>query len=200
MGMIGGLPRRRPDQDYRPPAPPGPVGGSAGTLRARLVVVSGAAGTGILVYSPSVGPGNLVASVAPNAGMDLSGNHYASGFVSYFPSGPTTGSYTQINGAQIIFGTYSGAVFTDQFELQNVSGNLAIGSSGSGQVLINEFLSPATTAQLEVAGQIAATLSVLLVNRAGDPATPAAGAVIYSKAGALFARGTSGTVTMLAPA
>src|SRR5258708_25129477 len=47
------------------------------------VLVSGGAGSGVLVYSPAVGPGNLIASIAASAGTDPSGNAYLAGVTSY---------------------------------------------------------------------------------------------------------------------
>lgn len=107
MAMIGGLPPPRPDQQYRPPAPPGPVGGAAGSFR-RIIVVGPAGITGVFTFSPSVGPGNLITSDAPVAGT-IAGNAYQVGVTSYDNLG--TGQFLAISlqgGALQAFETNSG--------------------------------------------------------------------------------------------
>ena len=73
-GMRGGLPQRRLDQQYNPPAPPGPVGGAAGIVRARLVIVSGAGVVGVFVYNGTPGPGNPPIVSITSASTDPFGN------------------------------------------------------------------------------------------------------------------------------
>jgi hypothetical protein len=45
-----------------------------------VVIISGGAGSGLFVYSPTVGPGNLVGSWAGVGGTDAFGNAYPAGF------------------------------------------------------------------------------------------------------------------------
>lgn len=51
-----------------------------------LIVTSGGGFTGLFVYSPAPGPGNLIASIAAQAGTDPFGNAYRAGITSYDPS------------------------------------------------------------------------------------------------------------------
>jgi hypothetical protein len=69
---------------YVQPSQPGVAAGpSAGPLRARQVIISGPAGSGLFVYSPSAGFGNLKATIEALDGFDIYGNATLAGFVSY---------------------------------------------------------------------------------------------------------------------
>jgi hypothetical protein len=60
-----------------------PIGvqpGASGILIARKVIVVGDAG-GIFLYAPTPGPGNLIASIAAEAGTDQYGNSYPGGIL-----------------------------------------------------------------------------------------------------------------------
>jgi hypothetical protein len=72
----------RPDQDIAPPAAVLAPGGAAGVFKGRLVIVFGTGFSGVFVYSPAPGAGNLIASVAALAGTDPYGNTYPSGISS----------------------------------------------------------------------------------------------------------------------
>ena len=50
-----------------------------------LIVTSSGGFTGLFVYSPAPGAGNLIASVAAQAGTDPFGNSYLAGVISYSP-------------------------------------------------------------------------------------------------------------------
>ena len=78
----GGLPPPRVDQVHRPPPQQATTPSNAGTLRARLVILSGGAGSGLFDYSPTPGPGNLIGSWTPAAGVDDFGNVYPAGLTS----------------------------------------------------------------------------------------------------------------------
>jgi hypothetical protein len=69
----------RPDQETDPPAMVVSPGGAAGIFKGRLVVVFGPGFSGVFVYSPSPGPGKLVASIAAAGGTDPYGNTYPAG-------------------------------------------------------------------------------------------------------------------------
>jgi hypothetical protein len=76
----GGNPAMRPDQAIQLPATragSGPAPQSA-IVVARLVIIVGTTGA-LFVYSPTAGPGNLVASLAAAAGTDSFGNAYDAG-------------------------------------------------------------------------------------------------------------------------
>lgn len=53
----------------------------------QLVIIEGSAGSGLFVYSPSPGLGNLIASITPVSGTDSFGNPYLAGVSSYGPPG-----------------------------------------------------------------------------------------------------------------
>jgi hypothetical protein len=76
---LGGLPKRRPDQQPVPP-PTAVSPGSSNIIRASIVIITGGAGSGLFVYSPSPGAGNLVASITGASGTDTYGNAYGAGF------------------------------------------------------------------------------------------------------------------------
>lgn len=62
----------------------------------QVLIITGSTGSGVFVYSPSPGPGNLVASIAAAVGTDPYGNAYKAGVASY--SGT---SFTNLNGGLI---------------------------------------------------------------------------------------------------
>lgn len=51
----------------------------------QVVIITGAAGSGLFVYSPTPGPGHLVASIAATGGKDAFGNAYIGGITAYLP-------------------------------------------------------------------------------------------------------------------
>lgn len=57
-GIRAGLPGPRPDQQYRPVGPQGPVGSSTGIVKARIVVTFGTGLTGFFQYNGAPGFGN----------------------------------------------------------------------------------------------------------------------------------------------
>lgn len=75
---LGGLPPRRIDQQPVPP-PTAVSPGSKNIIRASIVIITGGTGSGLFVYSPSPGTGNLVASITGASGTDTYGNAYGSG-------------------------------------------------------------------------------------------------------------------------
>jgi hypothetical protein len=78
----GGLPARRLDQTYSPPAAATQAGSASGIFRGRLVVISGSStngSNGLFVYSGTPGFGNLILSISAVAGTDQFGNPYPAG-------------------------------------------------------------------------------------------------------------------------
>ena len=210
--MFGGLPARRPDQHIAParsgmmPAP------QQNVVIGRFVIVAGTKG-GLFVYSPSVGLGNLIASDAAATGTDPYGNAYLAAITAYANvSGvfyaAQLGQAGAGNPAALAFYTAlaAGGPWSIKSDvLGDSTGNLNL-SSAVAQINLSAFTfvtvngAAFSADQLQVVGSIGATLSVFLANRAADPVTPVGGGRIYCKAGALFYRGTSGTVTQIAPA
>lgn len=106
MVGLGGLPRRRPDQSSQPP--PAPISpGSGNIVRARIVIITGGAGSGIFVYSPSPGAGNLIGSWAGSGGTDPYGNAYPAGLS--VDLGAISG--TTISGSVITGSEFEGSQF-----------------------------------------------------------------------------------------
>lgn len=73
----GGLPPRRVDQVYTPPAPAVPPGSAAGVFFGRLVVItSGGVLSGLFIYTGTPGPSNppVLSAVAPGVTTDPYGN------------------------------------------------------------------------------------------------------------------------------
>lgn len=115
----GGTPPRRADQLYSPP-PPAISPSSGDVVRAREVIIIGTGGL-LLVYSPTAGTGDLIASIAGAAGTDQYGNTYVQGFGSYDPAHV---SQAQLNAA--------GLTISDTF-----TGNaVEIGRDLNGQALV----------------------------------------------------------------
>jgi len=99
-------------------------GGNQVTL---LIIDASGAFTGLFVYSPVPGPGNLIFSIAAAAGTDPYGNAYLPTATSYIPS---TGQTLQINGAGIQF-------FDSSTTLEGFLSELkAIGTSGVPSIVI----------------------------------------------------------------
>lgn len=69
-----------------------------------LLIVNATAGgfSGVFVYSPIAGPGNLIQSIAGAAGTDSYGNAYLKGDTSYANDG--FGTFTQENAGLLVFG------------------------------------------------------------------------------------------------
>jgi hypothetical protein len=99
----GGLPPRRPDQaDPSTRAGVAP-GASSGVLRARQVIISGL-GPGLFVYSAAPAAGDLIDSIAAQAGPDPTGfNAALEGVTSYLPGGGRA-----VNLLDSVLGFYSG--------------------------------------------------------------------------------------------
>jgi hypothetical protein len=114
--MFGGLARRRLDQVRQPTSNAIGPGSSAGLFK--RVVVFGPDGSGIFVYSPSPGAGNLIASIAAQAGTDPYGNPYQAGITSY-------------NGSAYISISQSVIFFSNGALIEQTATSLNIGTSAS---------------------------------------------------------------------
>lgn len=131
----GGLPAPRPDQRLLgvSRAGSGPAPQNQFLVNPVIVVTPG---RGLFVYSPSPGPGNLIASVAASGGLDPYGNEYEAGFATYENS-PVTRSI-QILASLINFhGSNEDQVPAD-IQYYGTTGILAIeATSGAAQVAID---------------------------------------------------------------
>lgn len=104
----GGLPRRRPDQQYRPNPGATAPGSRSGIVRARLVIVSGTGSSaGLFVYIGKPGPGNEPILAITSASADPFGNPV----VSPFDVSPPGGSHVHIeqDGTFLVYQSPGGA-------------------------------------------------------------------------------------------
>jgi len=128
-GGAGGNPPIRPDQTTSPPAAVITPGGAAGVFKGRLVIVFGSGYSGVFVYSPAPGAGNLVASLTAVSGTDPYGNTYRG------PGLDVQGSGREIVAA--LFGSIPELQFRTNAAFEQNVANIAGGPAGSGAT---EFL------------------------------------------------------------
>ena len=151
---LGGLARRRPDQQSQPPAAAVQPGSSSGVVTARLVIVSGAGVSGVFVYSGTPGLGNPPIVSITNASVDPFGNTVVPGLD--VTQGSITG--TTITGGTISGTTISGATFDGTDFIINTAGaffyfgtpannNLAVSIAGAAgtDAFGNPYISGVTT-------------------------------------------------------
>jgi hypothetical protein len=112
----------RPDQAIQPVsrAGVGPAPTNIGVF-ARVVIIAGPAG-GLFVYSPTLGKGHLIMSVAAANGTDPYGNAYFAGLATYAPSG---GNSLVIN----LLSTVNDAFFQYNMPSGGVQGGLILAVS-----------------------------------------------------------------------
>lgn len=121
-----------------------------------VLVVGGGAGSGIFVYSPAPGAGNLIASITAAAGTDPFGNAYKAGITSYQLG---TGIFAQLlAGAFVVGKTGSG-----------FASNPDAGTDGGGQQLILNSASNGVNNGTEIALGLT---KVTIQKQAGAPAVP----------------------------
>lgn len=78
------------------------MSGSWSNTSTELVIIqAGGTFTGLFVYSPTIGAGNLIASIAAQAGTDPYGNSYVAGLAEYDPVG---GVFAALSGGGALFG------------------------------------------------------------------------------------------------
>jgi hypothetical protein len=94
-----------------------------------VVIGAGAPGTGLFVYSPTPGAGNLIASIAPAPGVDIYGNSYLQGFAVYAAGSATT--YAQLNAAILtLANSVGGGTWT--IGASSLTADLVINAGGAG--------------------------------------------------------------------
>ena len=126
MKGLGGLPPIRPDQHYDPPVTAITPGAAAKIIRAQILIITGGAGSGIFVYSPSPGTGNLIGSWTGAAGVDQYGNSYPEGL------NVAVGS---ISGSVI-----SGSVFEGTDFVMNDQGLFFYGTPATSETQVGAFI------------------------------------------------------------
>jgi hypothetical protein len=147
-----------------------------GLIQGPQVVIAGANGE-LLVYSPAGGAGNLIASIAGQAGTDQYGNSFLTGVSSYLVLG--TALALQINGVIVTY--YQAATQAGPY-----TSFAEIGTGSNG---------PSFQPGIEI------QQTVLLDPVGSAPPTPAAGCVLWYQPGSpgiLWAKGPSGTASLLA--
>jgi hypothetical protein len=73
----------------------------------QVLIVTGGTGSGVFVYSPSPGLGNLIASIAAGVGNDIYGNRYLNGVTSYTGGTPDLAVSLQ-NGILALYSSVAG--------------------------------------------------------------------------------------------
>jgi hypothetical protein len=149
--------------------------GTPSVVRAKLVIISGTAGSGLFVYSPDPGAGNLVASLAAAAGTDQFGNVYPAGFAVYDDSG----DIVNINSGEILLESTAGLLREIAPEADLIyspaaaAGTLttALASQAGVDSFGNAFLQGLTSSTGQLTGQVIAASTFqgqnLVINAAG---------------------------------
>ena len=139
------------------------VGWSNNTFQ--VVIITGSTGSGLFVYSPVAGAGNLVASISANGGTDPFGNVVEPGVCSYNPG---TGAMCQVNGG--VFGLLTGPAggagpYTLRAVMDLVGNNLNIAcpATSGGQI----FIAPDVAQPVTISGTPTIVQSGLTVSSAG---------------------------------
>jgi hypothetical protein len=169
----GGLPAQRLDQQRSLPAPSTAPGGAAGTVRARVVIVSGGTGTfGVFVYSGAPGAGNLIASLAgPGTTADPFGNAVQGGGLTVYGTGGQSIFLGPVGGiSELEFRTGSG--------FEGVAANIAAGTSESGGAEVMDFLMSGPKSNV-AGGTDWVQVGLVSGSRDGDATTNAAGFLNY---------------------
>jgi len=162
--VAGGNPPMRPDQEIatgltRAGSGPAP---SPAVITARRVIIFGPNGS-LFVYSAAPGAGNLIASIAAQAGTDPYGNAFVSGETSYLPQGVISTAISN-QGAEIIF--YTGP------------------PNGAGPWTQQSTITGGTAGGITVStGELDLAVTQMLVQRTPGPANSAAEAEIQDSTG-----------------
>jgi hypothetical protein len=139
----------------------------------QVVIVTGVAGSGIFVYSPTPAAGQLVASVTAAAGTDPFGNAYLQGIAAYSTGvGPLfaaqlIGGIVQISSAA----SEAGPWVSRGFISGDTANNLNLFAQGAGHVQAENFLAAlagaSVTAGLAVTGGETADTVAISSSQAG---------------------------------
>lgn len=209
-----GLPPPRADQRHDPPAASPPVTSGAGTLRARLLILFGTK-PGLLDYSPRPGAGNLIASIASALSSDSFKNKVLAGIATYQP-GSSPLLFSQLLDGQLNVGIDAAGATPASVSCAQQLGYVALNSGAVNNTDTQVELALQTSlnsgsgasAVFSHGGDPVAQLGTLvevqgrigMLSQGSDPAAPTGGGILYVKAGALYYRGSSGTITNIAPA
>jgi len=189
-----------------------------------LVVTAGGGYTGLFVYNPAPGAGNLIASTAAISGTDPSGNAFFEGTAAYwntslglymalvmspanrgltfYTATTEAGPWTARSG---LFQPVAGGPVLEALLLQNVAGTgIEFNGGGSfgyrfdspGTVICADGLSVASGTTTDT---LDVTTTAFLAEQVSAPATPSGGGLLYvDSTGHLHYLGPGGTNTILA--
>lgn len=125
----------------------------------QVLIVQGSTGSGVFVYSPSPGAGNLIASIAAAGGTDHFGNVYRAGIVSYSAAGA---SIAELVAGQVQFGQAAdptlGSLVSSAGVLNLISSTTGVADSVGEITIYSKNASP-SGAPLLRAGHFEALLS-----------------------------------------
>ncbi len=157
-----------------------------------LVIVNAPPGafSGVFVYSPDIGAGNLIASIADQNGTDPYGNAYLAGVCSY--QGGSSGLISQLLAGQLVLttaGGQDGAVTLDMSTatVEGITGAVATLTASGGGTLSTTFqLASGAAGEASIAvygyeggfgyiggisAAIAGTWNALIITDGGTPVT-----------------------------
>jgi len=113
-----------------------------------VIITAGGGFTGLFVYSPGPGAGNLVASIAAQSGTDPYGNSYRAGITSYQAGGAN--AFSELFGGQILSG------LPGDFQASLLAGGggswqmtSGLQTAGDRQAILNQFSRLASGAAID---------------------------------------------------
>jgi len=153
----GGQVPPRPDQQQPPQQPPVPVSPGGSVIVAQRVIIVGANGE-LLVYNPTRATGNLIASIAGQAGTDGLGDTVEEGITAYVVIGGHTIAVQLGQGS--FFGTPAAGFFSTDLTTPPAVAPF-LGSLGNGIVVISTGQSTglATAAGIECEDSVVSGLA-----------------------------------------
>src|SRR5215472_8873390 len=148
-----------------------------------LLIVNASGGfTGLFVYSPTVGAGNLIASVSASSGTDPYGNALISGVTSYNPAAGPPFASISLQAGQVLFFTaaaLTGPWTTTAGITSDSSGDLSAQALGAaGSVLLSVSGTGSVVSQSHFLAQQKANITgagggqLVVTETGGAPATP----------------------------
>jgi hypothetical protein len=166
-----------------------------------IVIQAGGGFTGVFVYSPTPGTGNLVISIAAQTGTDPYGNSYPEGFAAFMtpvsdkiqaafgnvPSFSRAGlTLTDLTSAPHLPAAFMGGAASGGSAAILTSGFSTSSSEGGQLTLSDSTQTGESDGQAQIQGYVAMLTTV------GTPSTPSGQVLLYYHGGSLIALGPSG--------